>query len=188
MSRTSYGRNIRRTALVELLNRNPFFTDEELGEHFQVSVPTVRNDRLELGIPQLRDRVGKIAASSHDPVKSVQAAELVGNLVELRLNESAKSYLTAQETMAFEKNKIVKGQHIYSLAESVALAVIDANAALVGVANIKYVVPVKAGETMVADAVVKRVKGNTFTVWVTITVRARQVFRGKFILVGVYDG
>jgi len=57
--------------------------------------------------------------------------------------------------MVFEKTRIVQGHYIYSLAESLAIAVIDAQVALVGVANIKYKVPVYAGSKLVAKAEVK---------------------------------
>ena len=40
--------------------------------------------------------------------------------------------------MVFKKTNIVRGQYLYSFAESVAISVIDAEASLVGVANIKY--------------------------------------------------
>ena len=41
----------RQKQLQEKLNITPFLTDEELATHFNVSVPTIRLDRLELGIP-----------------------------------------------------------------------------------------------------------------------------------------
>ena len=47
----------RQKQLQEKLNITPFLTDEELATHFNVSVPTIRLDRLELGIPELRERI-----------------------------------------------------------------------------------------------------------------------------------
>ena len=41
----------RQQRLQQLLARNPFLTDEHLAETFQVSIQTVRLDRLALGIP-----------------------------------------------------------------------------------------------------------------------------------------
>jgi len=87
--------------------------------------------------------------------------------------------------MVFEKTRIVQGHYIYSLAESLAIAVIDAQVALVGVANIKYKVPVYAGSKLVAKAEVKKSKDNKFIVWVKITEKNVEVFRGKFILVSL---
>jgi len=87
--------------------------------------------------------------------------------------------------MTFEKTKIVRGHYIYSLAESLAIAVIDAQVALVGVANIKYKLPVYAGSKLLANAEVKRQRGNSYIVWVKITEKQVEVFRGKFILVAL---
>jgi len=53
------------------------------------------------------------------------------------------------------------------------------------VANIKYKVPVYAGSKLVAKAEVKKSKDNKFIVWVKITEKNVEVFRGKFILVSL---
>jgi acyl-coenzyme A thioesterase PaaI-like protein len=87
--------------------------------------------------------------------------------------------------MAFERTKIIRGHYIYSLAESLAIAVIDADVALVGVANIKYKTPVYSGSKLLAKAEVKKVKDNKFIVWVNILHKQVEVFRGKFILVSL---
>ncbi|GAE89212.1 transcription factor fapR [Acetivibrio straminisolvens JCM 21531] len=49
----------RQAILLEKLEHDPFLTDEELSEMLGVSVPTIRLDRLELGIPELRERIKK---------------------------------------------------------------------------------------------------------------------------------
>ena len=71
------------------------------------------------------------------------------------------------------------------MAETIALAIVDAKAALTGVANIKYKRPVHAGERMVAKAEVIRVRGNKFFIWVFIYVNQLEVFRGKFVMVAI---
>ena len=48
--------------------------------------------------------------------------------------------LETTDEMVFRENEIVRGHYIYSMAESLAMSVIDASVALVGVANIKYVI------------------------------------------------
>ena len=48
--------------------------------------------------------------------------------------------------MVFEKSKVVRSHFMFAQAESLALAVIDAEAALTGVANIKYKQPVCVGQ------------------------------------------
>jgi acyl-coenzyme A thioesterase PaaI-like protein len=185
MSRTSFLKKERQSVLVEKIKENPFLTDEEIADLFSVSVPTIRLDRLELGIPELRERIKSVAANSYSKVKTLKSKEIVGELVDIKLGNSGISILETSQSMAFEKTKIVRGHFIYSLAESLAIAVIDAQVALVGVANIKYKTPVYAGSKLIAKAEVRKVRGNNFFVWVKIAEKQVEVFRGKFILVSL---
>ncbi|HPD00044.1 MAG TPA: MaoC/PaaZ C-terminal domain-containing protein, partial [Acetivibrio sp.] len=114
-----------------------------------------------------------------------KSKDIVGELVDLTLGQGGISILETNESMAFEKTRIIQGHYIYSLAESLAIAVIDAHVALVGVANIKYKTPVYAGSKLVAKAEVKKVKDNKYIVWVKISEKQVESFRGKFILVSL---
>ncbi len=185
MGRPSGLKKERQKVLLEKLKNDPFLTDEELADEFSVSVPTVRLDRLELGIPELRERIKNVAEESYKKVKTLKDGEIVGELLDISLNERGISILETNDSMAFEKTKIVRGHFIYSLAESLAIAVIDTNVALVGVANIKYNTPVFAGNKIIARAEVRRIKGNSYIVWVKIYLKQSEVFRGKFILVSL---
>ncbi|HEX3030321.1 MAG TPA: transcription factor FapR [Clostridia bacterium] len=185
MSRSSLMKKERQGVLVTRINEDPFLTDEELSDIFSVSVPTIRLDRLELGIPELRERIKNVAEKTYSKVKSLQSKEIVGELIDLNLNSNGISILETDQSMSFEKTKIVRGHFIYSLAESLAIAVIDAQVALVGVANIKYKTPVYAGSKLIARAEVRRIKENNFFVWVKIVEKQLEVFRGKFILVSL---
>lgn len=175
----------RQAILLEKLDQDPFLTDEELSEMFNVSVPTIRLDRLELGIPELRERIKNVAENNYSKVKSLQSKDIVGELVDISLGQSGISILETSSDMVFERTKIIQGHYIYSLAESLAIAVIDAHVALVGVANIKYKTPVYAGSKLLAKAEVKKAKDNKFIVWVRIMEKQLEVFRGKFILVSL---
>lgn len=179
------GKKERQDNLINALNNDPFLTDEELAERFNISVQTIRLDRLELKIPELRERVKNVAESNFQKVKSIRGREFVGELIDIQPGKSAISILDTNPDMVFENSQVVKGQHIYAQAESIALAIIDTNMALTGVANIKYKKPVYAGEKLVAKAEVMRVRGNKFFVWVMIYVKQQEVFRGKFILVSM---
>ena len=183
MGRSSFSKKERQGELLEKIKDEPFLTDEELAEIFSVSVPTVRLDRLELGIPELRERIKGVAEKNYSKVKSLHSKEIVGELIDIDLNKGGISVLETTGSMAFEKTKIVRGHFIYSLAESLAIAVIDAHVALVGIANVKYKIPVYAGSKLFAKAEVKRIRGNNYIVWVKINEKQREVFRGKFVLV-----
>lgn len=188
MSRSSLLKKERQQVLLDKIKKDPFLTDEELADKFQVSIPTIRLDRLELGIPELRERIKNVAEGNYSKVKSLQSKEIVGELIDINLSKSGISVLETDESMAFEKTKIIRGHFIYSLAESLAIAVIDAHVALVGVANIKYKTPVYAGSKLIARAEVKRVRGTNYIVWVKISEKQMEIFRGKFILVSLEKG
>ncbi len=185
MSRSSSHKQQRQKILLEKIKYDPFLTDEELADFFKVSVPTIRLDRLELGIPELRERIKNVAETNQDKLKTLESKEFIGELIDLQLGISAISLMETNDSMAFEKTRIVRGHYIYSLAETLAIAVIDAQVALVGVANIKYKIPVYSGAKIVAKAEVKKIKGNQFIVWVKIYEKNIEVFRGKFILVSL---
>lgn len=175
----------RQKELIEKLKKDPFLTDEELMQMFNVSIQTIRLDRLELGIPELRERIKTVAEQSYSKVRSIGGAEIIGEIVDINLGKSGISILETNDSMAFEKTNLIRGHHIFSQAESLAIAVIDADVALTGVANIKYKSPVKAGEKLIAKAEVIKKRGNKYFVHVFIYANQEQVFRGKFILVSV---
>lgn len=183
MGKNGMTKKERQKSLLEMIEHDPFVTDEELSEAFTVSIQTIRLDRLELGIPELRERIKSVAENNYAKVKSIRGKEIVGELIDLELGKSGMSILETDSSFAFEKTDVVKGHHIFAQAESLAIAVIDASVALIGVANIKYKNPVFAGDKLVAKAEVTRTRGNKYFVWVFIKVKQVEVFRGKFILV-----
>lgn len=176
-------KSVRHDKLQSLIKENPFFTDEELSIKYNVSIQTIRLDRLELGIPEVRERIKNLADQNYKKVRSIIGTEIVGELIDLNLGENGISIFETTQEMAFSKTNIVRGHHIFSQAESLAMAVIDAEVALTGVSNIKYLNPVKAGDKLIAKAEVVRVRGNNHFVHVRVKVDQVQVFRGKFILV-----
>lgn len=186
MSRNPKAKKERQNKLIEKIKEDPFLTDEELAGQLSVSVPTIRLDRLELGVHELRQRIRDMASTNHNKVRSLSSEEIIGEIVELNLGENAISVLDTTEQMVFAQSRIVRGHYIYSMAESVAIAVIDADAALVGVANIKYKHPVYAGSKLIARVTIKekRTKGR-YIVWVMIYNKQIEVFRGKFLLVEI---
>ncbi len=173
----------RQQLLVEKVKEKPFLTDEELAKALSVSVQTIRLDRLELGIPELRGRIRKMAETAQNKVKSIQSGEVVGELIDLELGHSGISLLRVTEDMVFAKTQIAKGHYMFSQANSLALAIIDAPMAVTGVANVKYKVPVHVGEKLIAKAEIVRVRGNKYFVWVKTRNDTQEVFRAKFIMV-----
>ena len=177
----------RQKNLENLITESIFVSDEELAEKFNVSIQTIRLDRMEIGIPELRERMREAAQKNHSKIVGLGIKELVGEIIELEVNKSGMSFLETEKNMAFETTDIIRGYYIFSMAESLALAVIDKKAALTGVANMKYSKPVKTGEKLVARAEVTMQREQRYFIHVVVSVRGEQVFRGKFILVPVMD-
>lgn len=183
MAKSTSLKKKRHALLEEKIKADPFLTDEDLAEVLSVSIPTIRLYRMELGIPELRQRIKSVADENYNKVKTIQQTDIVGEIIDINLGENGISILELTEDMAFKKNNIIQGYYIYSFAESLAMAVIDADVALVGVANIKYKIPVHTGTRIIAKAEVRKKKGNSYIVWVSIFEKQNEVFKGKFILV-----
>jgi acyl-coenzyme A thioesterase PaaI-like protein len=175
----------RQKLLTQVLTEDPFLNDEELAERFNVSIQTIRLDRMELKVPELRERIRAVAEKNLNKVRSIDVKEIMGELVDLELDKRAISILETTSNMTFGKSRVVRGDIIFAQANSLAIALIDANVALTGVANIKYKHPVFSGQKLVAKAEVTRVRGNKKFVFVRIYVKQKEVFRGKFILVSL---
>jgi hypothetical protein len=77
--------------LADRIKVDPFLTDEELAESFNVSIQTIRLDRLDLGIPELRERIKNVAEDNYSKVRSLQGKEIMGELVNLNLGMSGIS-------------------------------------------------------------------------------------------------
>ena len=178
-------KRIRQNLLADYVRSKPFFTDEDLAKLLNVSIQTIRLDRLELGIPELRERIKKLAEATQRKVKSIMSREISGELLDLELGKSGISMMKITEDMVFEKSKVAKGEFMFSQANSLALALIDAPMAVTGVANMKYKAPVYVGDKLIAKAELKHRRGNKFFVWVKIKNVTKEVFRAKFILVSL---
>ena len=172
----------RHKELLQLISDQPLLTDEEIAKLIKASIATIRLDRLQLAIPEWRERVRQNITRAHQNVRTLNVSELVGELLDLKLNDSGLSILESTAAMAFDRTQIIRSHEIYAMAESLALAVIDAEVALVGVANIKYRSPALAGERLVAKAELIEDRGSAKIVHVRVSVQQREVFRGKFLL------
>jgi acyl-coenzyme A thioesterase PaaI-like protein len=178
-------KKLRQEMLKEKIESNPFLTDGELALLLNVSIQTLRLDRLELGIPELRERTKQMAECAQNKLKSIPSSEIVGELIDLELDKQGISILQITPDMVFEKTQIARGHYVFSQANSLALAVIDAPTALTGVANLKYKMPIHVGEKLIAKAEVIRKRGNKSFIWVKTRNEKQEVFRAKFIMVSL---
>ena len=173
----------RQEKLRELVTANPFWTDKELAAKLAVSVPTIRLDRAELGIPELRERTLAVASEvSH--LKALGEQELVGELRELVIGQRGRSELYIDKKMVLEKAQVARGHHLFGQANSLAVALIDAEVALTGSAEIKFLRPVRLGERVIAEGRVVKRRANKYWVEVIAKVQGEEVFRGRWIMFG----
>ena len=176
---------IRHKKLKKILHDNPFKTDEQLAKSLGVSVQTIRLDRVTLGIPELRERTRSMAESAQTKVRAIDKKDIVGELIDLELNKIGISTLDITPEMVLEKTGVARGYYMFAMADTLALAVVDAQAALTGVGNVKYKGPVYAGATLVAKAEVTRRRNDKYFIWVKIKNNNEEVFRAKFIVVSL---
>jgi len=174
---------LRHARLPRLLANDPFLTDEQLASELDVSIQTIRLDRARLGIPEVRERVRLMAESAQNKLKAIDKKDIIGELIDLELGRMAVSTLTVTQDMVLEKAGVLHGYFMYAMADTLSLALVDAEHALTGVANVKYKVPVKAGSKLVARAEVANKRGARYFIHVFIRSNNIEVFRAKFTIV-----
>lgn len=170
----------RQQLLQEKITENPFVTDEALAEFFQVSIQTIRLDRMELSIPELRERIKHVAVKQYDTVKALPLEEVIGEIIDLQLDNRAISILDIKPEQVFSRTKIARGHHLFAQANSLAVAIINDELALTTKANVRFTRRVHEGERVVAKAqVIKNDKDRT-VVEVNSYVEQELVFSGEF--------
>lgn len=172
-----------RQELVKLtIADNPFITDDELARKFAVSIQTIRLDRMELSIPELRERIKYVAKRQFDDVKALHEDEVIGEIVDLQLDTRAISLLEINQEHVFSRTGIARGHHLFAQANSLAVAVINDELALTSKATIHFMRPVKVGERVVAKAVVIEKEHVRTVVEVNSYSGQDHVFRGVFTM------
>ena len=126
-----------------------------------------------------------MAENAQDQLKAIASEDIVGELIDLELGKSGISMMEVLPDMVLEKTGIARGHFMFAQANTLALAVIDAPAALTGVGNVKYKVPIYAGAKLIAKAEVIRKQNDKYFIWVKIKNNNEEVFRAKFIIVSL---
>ena len=168
--------------LQALIREDPLLTDQMLARRLNVSVQTIRLDRLELGVPEMRARARQVVERVQGRVKALGPTEVAGDLVDLELGVGGISILETTQEMGFAKTGIVRGHHLFAQGNSLAVAVIDAEVALTGSARLGFHRPVRVGDRVVAKATVKKVVGNKSLVRVESRVEGERVFSASLMI------
>ncbi|MGD9678642.1 MAG: transcription factor FapR [Vulcanibacillus sp.] len=170
----------RQEELTKYIENNPFITDEDLVTKFKVSIQTIRLDRMELGIPELRERIKTMATKTFDNVKSLHLDEVIGEIIDLQLDKQGISLLEIKDDQVFEKTGITRGHYIFAQANSLAVALINEEIALTVKADIRFIRPVYLSERLIAKARVTHSNKERSEIEVTTFVNNEIVFKGIF--------
>lgn len=175
----------RHRQLLAAIESNPFITDDELADKLQVSIPTIRLDRAELSIPEVRKRTKEMASHFFGVSQSLGIGEIVGDLIEIEPGKRGLSILETDPTMCLEKCDIIRGHIVFAQANSLANAVVDVPVALTGKAEVNYLRTVRTGERLIAKAQVQEKKGHRFLVDVVVRSKDELVCTSSFVIYGM---
>lgn len=176
------GKKERQEQLEKTIAQMPFVTDEELAGKFSVSVQTIRLDRMELSIPEVRQRIKHVAEQQLDEVRALPIEEVIGEIVDLQLDERAISILDIGPEHVFSRTKIARGHHLFAQANSLAVAIIDDQLALTARADIRFSRQVIQGERVIAKAKTDKYEKGFTVVVVESFVDQELVFSGAFTM------
>lgn len=171
----------RQRELLKKLEANPFLTDRELAVALGVSIQTVRLDRLSLRIPEARERL-KWVAQKPQQWKNLWETGQVGELIALEEGKEGISFLEIGPEMVAGPGRLGTECYLFAQANSLAHAVVGKSFLLTDSARIRYWRPVFPTEKVVAKAVIKVCRGESFLVSVRSHVKGETVFKGHFIL------
>jgi acyl-coenzyme A thioesterase PaaI-like protein len=172
----------RQVDLQNILRTSPFLTDEELADQLQVSVQTNRLDRVELGIPELRARLKSMAVQQFDQVKALSPDEVIGEVIDLKLDHSGISILDIKQEHVFRRTGIARGHHLFAQANSLATAVMNDEFALTAKSVVQFKRQVNVGVRVIAKANVSRVERDFTLVKVDSFVNHELVFKSTFTM------
>ena len=171
----------RQRLIKQALEEDPFLTDEEMAKRCQVSIQTIRLDRMELGIPEWRERIKHMAENHFDQVRSLSPEEVIGEIIDLQWDCEGISRLEIGSEHVFAKTQIARGHILFAQANSLAVALVNAEVALTHSAQIRFIRPVKLGEKCVARArVVEQKSPSRLKIQVKTKVGQETVFQGMF--------
>jgi len=178
----------RHQKLLEQLQQNPFLTDEELARSLGVSIHTIRLDRMELDIAELRERLKSLLANFLESEQFIQGYRLLGEILEVEPGQRVLSLLVITAEMVVPRTQVVRPYYLVAQAHAAALRLFPRDEEVFTAdANVKFLRPVKVGERLVADARVAGVRGDRYCIKVTTRSQQEQVFRATFHIYATFQ-
>ena len=170
----------RRIAIQNAIDANPFITDNELCEKFGVSIQTIRLDRTHLNIPELRKRIKLVAEQNYGQIRSIEANEIIGDLIQVEPDIEAQSLIEITEDTVFAKTQIARGHILFAQANSLCVALIHNPTVLTQESQVEFIEKVKLNDTVRAKAQVIDKTCKHYIIEVNSYVKDKLVFKGNF--------
>lgn len=104
--------------------------------------------------------------------------ELCGTPLQVEENRCTVTF-TGMETMAADASGLVHGGFLFGLADYAAMLAVNHPNVVLGGAAVRFLKPVKVGETLVAEANVRAIEGKKHRVSVLVTRGDETVFEGE---------
>ena len=82
--------------------------------------------------------------------------------------------------MAADEHGLVHGGFLFGAADYAAMIAVNHPYVVLGASDVKFLKPVRVGETLLARAQIQEVKGKKYWVSVSVTSGADEVFQGMF--------
>ena len=89
--------------------------------------------------------------------------------------------LLLAENMTADESGLIHGGFLFGLADYAAMIAVNHPNVVLGSADVKFLKPLKKGDTVVADARTENISGKKHTVRVTVEKNNIKVFEGAFI-------
>jgi len=93
---------------------------------------------------------------------------------------SSQVELVTTPAMAADEHGLVHGGFIFSAADYAAMIAVNHPHVVLGASDVKFLKPVRVGDTVLAQAQVREVEGKKYWVSVSVTKDAEAVFQGMF--------
>ena len=181
-------RQERHQQLLRCLSQDPLQTDQTLARQLGVSVPTIRLDRLTLGIPPLRGRSQQLAEQVAHASQSRDEINGLGELVALERGLKARATLSIDDEMGSGVGGMAPTYYLLAHAERLVYKVVSGDVVLTGLVYAKFYRPVRAGERLTSVASVIRRTRNRVVVLVEMTLQDAPVFRAKYAVYALEAG
>ncbi|KYP80546.1 transcription factor FapR [Ferroacidibacillus organovorans] len=172
----------RHERLLHIIESEPLLKDEELAERLAVSVQTIRLDRSQLGIPEVRERMRRAATTHFGSPRALEVGEVVGEIIDLEIGRHGLSVFDAGAEHALSRSHIVRGHHLFAQANTLAAAIVDAKQALTARVTVRFFRVAHVGDRLIAKATVTGTRADFVRVAVRTRVGNQEVLQADFLL------